>query len=357
MTPGSTNQSSPIRWGPLLTALLTVTVLTLGVLSLRQHHRLQTLEARELLSSPSRRDRQTMNISPNDSAGRNWEAKLAAQMAGGVCLIQGEYMFVEPQSEKPLRYANNTAAADAGSQPQPLSLNGAGEPMIVHYTGSGFLIDAEGYIATNKHVASPWTAGNQWEYLLAAGYEPRRCLLRAFFPGQVEAVGLTIAAEAENDDITLLRAQSLPPSVPVLTCAADHQVVRVGQTVILLGYPTGFDGLLARLDDDELAAIIGTEGLSFEQMALRMAQRGLIEPVATRGMCGRVGKGMLVYDAQTAIGGSGGPVITEDGCVVAINTALMKSFAGSNFGMNIKGALDLLANVKSQEKLTAQAQP
>ncbi len=348
MSQDKLKSSGPTHWGPLLTTLLTVTVLTLGVLSLRQHYRLRALEAGEMAPAPQKQVFQT--ITPAfDSTRRNWEEQLAARMAGGVCLIQGEYMFVEPQSERPLRFAKQAESNETTLYQQPLSLDGEGEPMIVHYTGSGFLIDAEGYIATNKHVASPWTAGDQWGYLLAAGYQPRRCLLRAFFPGQTQAVGLQVAAEAQNDDITLLQAQQLPPGVPVLVCAADHQAVRVGQTIMLLGYPTGFDGLLARLDDDELMDIIGNDGLSFDQIALRMSQRGLIEPVATRGMCGRVGKGMLVYDAQTAIGGSGGPVITENGCVVAINTALMKSFAGSNFGVSIEQALTLLADVKAKK--------
>ena len=46
-----------------------------------------------------------------------------------------------------------------------------------------------------------------------------------------------------------------------------------------------------------------------DEIALTMAQQGVIWPVGTRGMCGRVSEDKIIYDAPTAIGGSGGPVI------------------------------------------------
>ena len=63
-------------------------------------------------------------------------------------------------------------------------------------------------------------------------------------------------------------------------------------------------------------------------------------------MCGRVHEGRIIYDAPTAIGGSGAPVINLNGEVVAINTALMKEFAGTNFGIPIDYALNLLKKVR-----------
>ena len=83
-------------------------------------------------------------------------------------------------------------------------------------------------------------------------------------------------------------------------------------------------------------------------------QRGMIQPVATRGMCGRIGPGRVVYDAATAIGASGAPVLNVEGKVVAINTALMKGFAGTNFGVPINRALRLLGGSNSGVTTLAQ---
>ena len=66
-------------------------------------------------------------------------------------------------------------------------------------------------------------------------------------------------------------------------------------------------------------------------------------------MCGRVSEDKIIYDAPTAIGGSGGPVIGLDGKVVAINTALLRGFAGTNFGIPIQLGLQLLEQVKPPE--------
>ena len=51
----------------------------------------------------------------------------------------------------------------------------------------------------------------------------------------------------------------------------------------------------------------------------------------------------VVYDADTTHGGSGGPVISLDGAVVAINAAILTDFAGSNLGVPAAEALRLLA--------------
>ena len=66
-------------------------------------------------------------------------------------------------------------------------------------------------------------------------------------------------------------------------------------------------------------------------------------------MCGRVDEDKIIYDAPTAIGGSGGPVIGLDGKVVAINTALLRGFAGTNIGIPIRVGLQLLEQAKQED--------
>ena len=56
----------------------------------------------------------------------------------------------------------------------------------------------------------------------------------------------------------------------------------------------------------------------------------------------------VVYDADTTSGGSGGPVVNLDGEVIAVNMAILPEFGGSNLGVPIDKARELLAPAAAQ---------
>ncbi len=62
----------------------------------------------------------------------------------------------------------------------------------------------------------------------------------------------------------------------------------------------------------------------------------------TQGALNEVMERRLVYDAKTTSGGSGGPVFGPDGAVIGINFAVTRDFDGSNFGVPIQYARNLL---------------
>ncbi len=62
----------------------------------------------------------------------------------------------------------------------------------------------------------------------------------------------------------------------------------------------------------------------------------------TQGALNEVMERRLVYDAETTAGGSGGPVFGPDGTVIGVNFAVTRDFAGSNFGVPIHFARELL---------------
>jgi hypothetical protein len=112
--------------------------------------------------------------------------------------------------------------------------------------------------------------------------------------------------------------------------------------VIVMGYPMGIQALLARAAPDAIAAMMADGPLDFWDVARRLSGAGLIEPLATAGVVGQVTDGSVVYDAETTRGGSGGPVLDLEGRVLAVNTAILPEFGGSNLGVPATEALRLL---------------
>jgi S1-C subfamily serine protease len=284
-----------------------------------------------------------------------WPQKIVANYSGGVCLIQGEYRFIDPTSKRPLRYVDSKTVRQtkhfSDNYFHPISTRGEGEIMVVQYTGTGFLIDQNGTVVTNRHVTAPWEISPEYQPVIDAGYEPELSLFRAFFPAHQKPFTLTMMIQSDHEDIALVNADLKNTNVPNLMCEPDHNWLKAGHSVMILGFPTGFDVLLARMNDAELDEILGETGTTFNEMAMRLANKDLIQPIATQGICGRVRGGKIVYDAQTAIGGSGAPVLSNSGHVVGINTALMKGFTGTNFGIPISSALALKQQYLQQHNI------
>jgi S1-C subfamily serine protease len=375
-----TQQNRHPSWSPAIVIALIIAIATLGALSVRQYKQIQQLKSanryalsdhdkhtRKLVAQLTRlqhdfnqridQSEQVIGELVNQYQGTQ---NFVEQLSTGVCLIQGEYIFVEPDTNLPLRYLTDFSPGDTPDnqtlnhtndltdnkgQPFPVSPQGQGPTLLSQFTGTGFLIDQRGYVVTNRHVTNPWNFTDEYQHIIAAGYEPQLVMFRAFFPQHNNWFPLEVAILSPDNDIAILQCDISQTNLKPLPCHRGTDGLKVGQTVVVLGYPTGFDLLLARMSQTQLDQILGTDGISFDKMALNLAQLGLIEPMATRGMCGRIHGQKIAYDAQTTIGASGAPVINAAGKVVAINTALLKGFPGTNFGIPIDCALDLLQNI------------
>ena len=103
-----------------------------------------------------------------------------------------------------------------------------------------------------------------------------------------------------------------------------------GQPVVLLGYPTALDAILARARAETLQAIANVSKGDPKRVMEELAGRNLIRPITTQGHIGDVLADKIVYDAQTAVGGSGGPLFNGEGKVIGINFAFLPEFGGSN---------------------------
>jgi S1-C subfamily serine protease len=84
------------------------------------------------------------------------------------------------------------------------------------------------------------------------------------------------------------------------------------------------------------------EETDFWKVARRLSRASYIRPLASRGIVGQIAPAAVIYDAETTHGGSGGPVLDLQGRVVAVNTAIIPEFGGSNIGIPAQFARRLL---------------
>lgn len=153
--------------------------------------------------------------------------------------------------------------------------------------GSGVIVRTDGYILTNNHVIQDAT---QVEVRLADGTEH----------------SATVIGTDELRDLAVLKISS--DSLPAATFA-DSDLLEVGQWVIALGSPFGFERTVT-------AGIVSAKG------------RGL-------GIASDQFKDFEEFiqtDAAINPGNSGGPLIDLEGNVVGINTAIF-SRAGGSIGL------------------------
>jgi S1-C subfamily serine protease len=281
--------------------------------------------------------------------------RIIAQVAPSVCLVQGAYGFGRMKEGRWvfLKEAPEGKPSDVATDGEEirLSLSGDGPVYQVEYTGTGFLVDAGGIVATNRHIAEPWWRNESVASLLRDGYEARFLYLRAFFPGRSQAIPCDrtrtiVSEEADVALIALAEVADLPAPIVVRHDAR----VAIGRRVLLLGYPSGIHALLAKSDEGLTDAILAGGEFDPSDVLDTLAARDSIRPIPTQGHIGDLMKDKVLYDAATAVGGSGGPVLNLDGEVVAINYGILMSFRAANFGVPVEFLHRLMGQLGRPQK-------
>lgn len=153
-------------------------------------------------------------------------------------------------------------------------------------SGSGFIVQSNGYILTNNHVAAPATDGGELTVVFENG----------------EKAKATIVGRNTSYDLAVLKvdANNLPTAV-----LGNSDQVKVGETVIAIGAPLGLNGTVT-------AGIISS----------------LNRPVTAGGSGDLAFINAIQTDAAINPGNSGGPLLDNAGRVIGVNSAIA-TLAGS----------------------------
>jgi DNA-binding response OmpR family regulator len=319
----------------------------------RQNLQQQSKQLREKLNNadPSQvSDLQSQLRTANDRLHRLETESTVAQdvirsYSSSVCLLHVVVGFRDKGSGLILRYTTmNPGSSAQGNGEAQVQLGGIGPEVRMDAFGTGFLVSADGRIVTNHHVVEPWWKNDEIGELLkqADQLEPFVAEMTAYFPGISHGIPSAVKRISSDADLAVVAGNISGLNLKLLTMDDSPKAAVSGEPVVLIGYPTGVDAILARTSEDAVRSIAEKTNGDSESLVTELAHRNLIRPVNTQGHIGDVLADKIVYDAQTTSGGSGGPLFNAEGKVIAVNVAMLRDFGGSNFAIPVKFAKPLV---------------
>jgi len=269
--------------------------------------------------------------------------KIVSTYGSSVCLLHVVVEFLDKNTGRPIQIAVDSLGkpvVDDKGMVQ-LDVGGAGPHLQVDVFGTGFLVRKDGRLLTNHHVAEPWWNNEELKPLVDRGATAYALSYTAYFPGGGDGIRAQLDRVSSAADVATLRLQAAPARASLLQLDDRSDATVTGDPVLLMGYPTGIDGILARAGPD-VARQITADATDVTRIVSKLSSQQLIRPTTTQGHIGDVLKDKIVYDAATTSGGSGGPLFNRSGKVIGVNFAILSGFGGSNLAVPARYANELL---------------
>jgi len=188
----------------------------------------------------------------------------------------------------------------------------SGEPQLERSSGSGVIVDPDGYIVTNAHVVENATRIEVELPLDAAAGAPGRSILKR----RGRTVGGQIVAIDHETDIAVVKVEARGlPALPF----GDSDDLRSGQLVLAFGSPLGLESSVSM---------------------------GVVSAVARQ----LTPEDPMIYiqtDATINPGNSGGALVDTEGRLVGVNT-LIYSQSGGSEGIGFAAPSNIVRNVFAQ---------
>jgi serine protease Do len=192
----------------------------------------------------------------------------------------------------------------------------AAEPVIERSSGSGVIVDPDGYIVTNAHVVERATRIEV--ELSAATAPPGGSVLRR----RGRLMGAQVVAIDHETDVAVLKVEA--SNLPVLTFG-DSEALRPGQIVLAFGSPLGL----------EMSVTLGVVSAVARQLTPE-------DPMI-----------YIQTDAPINPGNSGGALVDTEGRLVGLST-LIYSQSGGNEGIGFAAPSNIVRNVFGQIRKTGR---
>jgi S1-C subfamily serine protease len=219
---------------------------------------------------------------------------------------------VDPDETRPRAVPSEAEAMDAFST-VVVGVADALRPAVVNLrtgtggrggSGSGVLFAADGYLLTNHHVV--------------AGAKAVRVRLH----DGTELAGRVVGNDPWTD---LAVVQAEGSGLPVATLG-DSATVRVGQLVVAIGSPLGFESTVT-------AGVVSALGRTL------------------RSVSGHLVDNVIQTDAALNPGNSGGPLVDSRGRVIGINTAVIQPAQGICFAVPVDTAKTVLPQLMARGRV------